>query len=175
MKRSLLLAVLAPLLTACVGAGVISSQTETPKRATLAKSRGNIVLLAPNTSAPTTDKTAVRKGWGEPDRIEPRGELERWIYNKDVAWTGVLLFAVIVPIPLLVPVGHDYLAIDFRNDVLVNIEARGQESRLAFCAMPLLIPHANGCEAATAPADGEIGKQFIDPNGTPLVEIDPKH
>ncbi|MBS0370943.1 MAG: hypothetical protein JSS57_17305 [Proteobacteria bacterium] len=175
MKRLLLLAALTPLLTACVGAGVISSQTETPKRATLAKSRGNIVLLAPNTSAPTTDKTAVRKGWGEPDRIEPRGELERWIYNKDVAWTGVLLFAVIVPIPLLVPVGHDHLAIDFRNDVLVNIEARGQESRLAFCAMPLLIPHANGCEAATAPADGGIGKQFIDPNGTPLVEIDPKH
>ncbi|WP_079436729.1 hypothetical protein [Zoogloea sp. LCSB751] len=101
--------------------------------------------------------------------------MERWIYNKDVAWTGVLLFAVIVPIPLLVPVGHDHLAIDFRNDVLVNIEARSQVSRLAFCAMPLLIPHANGCEATMPPADGEIEKQFIDPNGTPLVEIVPKH
>lgn len=174
MKRLLVLSALTPLLTACVGAGVISSQTGTPKHAALAKSRGNIVFLAPNASAPTVNKATVRQGWGEPDRIEPRGELERWIYNKDVTWAGVLLFAVIVPIPLLVPVGHDHLAIDFRNDFLVNIEVKGQGSTHALCAMPLIVPHANGCEAEGFPEEGEIDSHFIDKDGIPLVEIDPK-
>ncbi len=170
MKRRLLfLGALAPLLAACVGVGVISSHTGTPQNVTLAKSRGNIVIVPPKTSIPLMTKEAVRKGWGEPDKIEHHGELERWIYNKDLTWSGVLVFAVFIPIPLLVPVGHDHLAIDFRNEFLANIETTGQGHMGFICAVPMLVPHGNGCESESPPKEGEIDRLFIDKSGMSLV------
>ena len=51
----------------------------------------------------------LRSKWGEPAsvRIAPAGAVERWTYkSKRQCWFGVMPM-VIIPIPLMVPTGHE--------------------------------------------------------------------
>ena len=48
---------------------------------------------------------------------------ELWTYTGGLRWNGVLLFVVIVPIPLLVPVGRDQVTLRFRGGEAVFGEA----------------------------------------------------
>jgi hypothetical protein len=66
----------------------------------------------------------VRRDWGPATEIESRGDgVERWSYYGAMRWNGVLVFAVVLPIPLLVPVGRERVSIDFRDGVAVAGDA----------------------------------------------------
>lgn len=68
--------------------------------------------------------TEVRRAWGEPDEVTNLGDgTEQWTYVGGLRWNGVLLLVVIVPIPLLVPVGRAQVTIRFRGGDAVFGEA----------------------------------------------------
>ena len=66
----------------------------------------------------------VRQDWGAASETQTCGDgVERWTYFGAIRWKGVLVFAVVLPIPLLIPVGRERVSIDFRNGVAVAGDA----------------------------------------------------
>ena len=71
---------------------------------------------------PVPTKAHVLDAWDKPDRVETTSTAdERWIYETGIRWNGVVLFLG-VPIPLLIPVGFDHLAIEYAGDAVVAVE-----------------------------------------------------
>jgi len=116
------------LLTAspgCLGVasfGNRSGSTSTPQ---ISSKPGR--LLEDTASHVVTD-TEVRSAWGEPDEVTSLGDgTERWTYVGGLRWNGVVLVVVIVPIPLLIPVGREQVTFRFRGGESVIGEAIGSE------------------------------------------------
>ncbi len=67
----------------------------------------------------TTTADALRL-WGKPKRRQVQGIRERWLYwSDDLAWRGVEIW-LIIPIPLLLPVGFKKINLEFENNLLIN-------------------------------------------------------
>ena len=88
--------------------------------------RGSGGILGAIEYAATVEQ--VRRDWREPHEVSAREDgTERWTYYGTLCWNGLLLFAVVIPIPLLVPVGHERVSVDFRNGTAVFGEAIASE------------------------------------------------
>lgn len=62
--------------------------------------------------------------WGEPDSIEYiKGgrTIEQWIYNREIGWSGIVVF-IGIPIPLLVPVGYRNTILTIENGIVIKGE-----------------------------------------------------
>jgi len=60
-------------------------------------------------------KSDVLTSWGTPKRKFNKDGLEYWTYDYDVAWRG-LVFWLVFPVPLLVPVGYNETIVEFNGD-----------------------------------------------------------
>ena len=116
--------ILLALLTAssgCLGVaftGNHSGSTSTPR---IGRKPGH---LMDGGDAHVLSDTEVRRAWGEPDEVAKPGDgSELWTYTGGLRWNGVLLFVVIIPIPLLVPVGREQVTLRFRGGEAVFGEA----------------------------------------------------
>jgi hypothetical protein len=139
-------------LTACVGGGPVVTKTSISK--VPAQPRQFEPFCPSNTiavmsgceskqvGAPTSED--FRRAWGEPKSIEQITSQTRWTYNIDVAWRGLVVFAVI-PIPLMLPVGHNELFLSFENDRLVEIKREYGEGNYAICGLHSEGPNGFGC------------------------------
>jgi hypothetical protein len=81
--------------------------------------------------------------WGLPGRIEPvsgKVDTERWTYWMErLRWHGPLLILVFVPLPLLIPFGHDYTVFTIQNGTVLDAtEVRSRPKYGAFCGMPVI-------------------------------------
>ena len=103
----LVAAILIPCLTGCIG---ISTHLDTDART--------------DTSDKST-KAEVRTNLGSPDRVESKDGSDIWWYNRGVAWRGVVLWVVVVPIPLMAPVGMNHAKVSFRGN---TVESRYYET-----------------------------------------------
>jgi hypothetical protein len=88
----------------------------------------------------------LRLDWGEPDTIEPldgmpNGQFngERWSYRLDgLRWQGGLLILVVLPLPLLIPVGHESVIFTVQDGVVTHAtELRSGPKYGGFCGLPL--------------------------------------
>jgi hypothetical protein len=63
-----------------------------------------------------TDAKEIKQHWGEPDeRVQLDDKTERWEYSLDGwRWHGAMLH-ILVPIPVLIPFGHDYVTLVFQE------------------------------------------------------------
>lgn len=52
--------------------------------------------------------------YGKPEKTSGSGDAEDWYYPAGQKWRGAVVY-VILPIPLLVPTGHDYHVLHFRQ------------------------------------------------------------
>jgi len=72
------------------------------------------------TSAPNTTKTEATEQWGRPDKTEHVDAIrERWFYFNGLSWAGIIPM-LILPIPLVIPTGHDYVELLFEGENAVN-------------------------------------------------------
>lgn len=119
MKLVLLLC--CALLSGCVGAVVFFPDvvSHTSPGLALGAQRGKILRHPPTTEKYNKEK--VTNLWGTPDLVVSTEHGERWHYARGFTWSGILLF-VIVPIPLMAPVGHSHTALEFEGSELINIE-----------------------------------------------------
>jgi len=127
MRLFLFLAMLCPFLQGCVGVGVlrsrtkvinnpeISSYSDTPQPVSREK-----VSAATNTVVYTAEW--LRKNWEKPDHISHvAGTSEEiWIYKSDRIWEGVIPIIVIIPIPLVLPVGRESVRLTLRDGRVVS-------------------------------------------------------
>jgi len=61
----------------------------------------------------------ILKYRGEPDKVRRIDEQEWWYYDRKVAWRGVVAW-LIVPIPLLVPIGRNETVYEFNNGIRID-------------------------------------------------------
>ncbi len=98
-------------------------------------------------------KQDVRTRWGEPDRIDlDMDGSERWDYRFGYRWNGVAIGAVLVPLPLYVPVGREHIYVYFKDDEVTRSEIFTDHIRL-YAGCYLFIFHAKGlnCVSGSTP------------------------
>ena len=68
--------------------------------------------------------------WGAPDSVDQFDNgSERWTYTFGLRWAGVVLVPFI-PIPLLLPVGQDWVSFDIEDGNVVFAHAKRNTTRL---------------------------------------------
>ena len=88
-------------------------------------------------------KSDVVEAWGQPDSKDLIGNTEYWQYKQDsLAWAGIIPM-VVIPIPLVVPVGKNSVTLGFAGDELISATSQDREGSLAVCGM-FLIDHPSG-------------------------------
>lgn len=57
--------------------------------------------------------------WGEPKDKYRKNGCEHWVYNRELAWGGGVLY-VVFPIPLLIPIGNRETIIIFKDGIAIE-------------------------------------------------------
>ena len=88
-------------------------------------------------------KKSVLEIWGEPDSKVVEGSIEIWRYNQEgFAWAG-LIPIVIIPIPLVAPVGKNGVVLSFNGNELIKASEDRREGGVAMCGW-FLMDHPSG-------------------------------
>ena len=82
--------------------------------------RCNEALGTYNFTAASIKKSDVLATLGPPDSKSVSGNIETWDYEHDLAWRGIVLYAFIIPIPLLAPTGYNHWEYKFEDDSLAK-------------------------------------------------------
>jgi hypothetical protein len=102
-------------LSGCVGIAFVHPKVDEHDRFYLA-ARPSVLP----TSAPNTTKTEATEHWGTPDKIEHVDAVrERWFYYNSLSWAGIIPM-LILPIPMVIPTGHDYVELLFEGENAVK-------------------------------------------------------
>ena len=124
-------------LNACVGAFVISGT-----KYQLPKSIGTSVGEGGNEGNTKADLLRV---WGAPKRTYSKDGKEYWVYNESIAWRGIVPTIVVIPIPLVLPVGHNETTVEFEGDVITSIWNEKGIDRWFGCSIGSDITPPGGC------------------------------
>ncbi len=139
-------------LAGCVGVGPVVTKTSTTKVAIPAAPYGNpcptkeigVFSTCKQREGGATTIEDIRAIWGEPKSRDVKDGQDRLTYNRDIAWRGLVVF-VIVPIPLMLPVGHNEITLTFENDKLSQISSEYGEGNYAICGLHSEGPDPFGC------------------------------
>lgn len=122
-KLNASLLVLLPLLSGCMGIGFVRSRTT--RFDDMERYFQNMPGTSPRAAA------TLQQHWGEPrEKLALNDGRETWIYGHDLRWSGVMLY-LLLPIPLLVPVGRETTSVDFENGQAVSV-SRVEESEICY-------------------------------------------
>jgi hypothetical protein len=140
MLMKFLLACLIALQSACVGGfGVFSTTTENyrPEKGV------EEIPVRPGTST----RAEVLGVLGKPKREYTEGSRDVWVYNHSVAWRGMVP-VLIVPIPLMIPVGMNESFVAFENDRVFSFRNERGNVRGGMCLFLLkgCVPMATGAD-----------------------------
>ena len=86
----------------------------------------------------------VEKLYGKPEKIISTENGERWYYPNGLKWRGVV-FWIVGPIPLVIPIGHDYHIFSVSDGLCKSEDLELDESDHAF-ACGLFWGNQNGYE-----------------------------
>lgn len=144
------------LLPSCLAIDVIGDQRGQLKVPVVSPMR-HVIRSNPET-VPTTSVSQVLEWWGAPDEREVDASgVEHLTYYDGIRWRGVLLFLVIVPVPLVIPVGHDVVELEVADGMVRSARTQNDVSRWeAFFGWPL---HGMWCGVNGQP-DRAVGDQF---------------
>lgn len=141
MKKSIFSFFCLILLTGCIGAGPI--QTETIVK----KSNGFPDAICPEFGKPGNveicsteevgkfDRDKIIKFWGNPKKIYQENGNEYLAYNSNLAWRGLVLIIIVVPIPLVAPVGYNEIIFELRNEKINRVFEEYGKSNIAACGL----------------------------------------
>ena len=131
------------LCSGCVGFetyGDIQPRREPPYVSLNCPSAGTAFA---NKICPPITKAEVLAHLGKPTRTEgTSGAKERWVYETDNRWKGAVIYLVILPIPLMLPIGSSFRAIEYSGDSAVATEIKNVG--LTYRALCGLVPSLGG-------------------------------
>jgi hypothetical protein len=113
MLRKSILVFLAALQSACIGGFGVFKTERGSYHPLGSKAEKQGVRLCSST------KADVVRLMGKPKREYTETSKDFLVYNLDVAWRGVVPW-IIIPIPLIVPVGMNEISFEFENDRLLR-------------------------------------------------------
>jgi len=121
-RRAAAAALLAAVTCGCVGVTVKhTNRTVWPAPRLLVSTFGLLEVSDGSEPPASADVEAL---WGRPDAIELGGPgEERWRYDsRELRWLGVIVYVVILPVPLILPVGHESVTLTVRDGRVVAAE-----------------------------------------------------
>ncbi len=124
--RILLVFILAIVLSGCAGLAIGTYGTYESKRDTFGLSNERNQLSY--TKKPSYTKEEVISLWGEPDEIGADGLCDIFTYHDGYNWAGVGAFILIIPIPLVLPSGHDETKIYFKENQSIKLTSEYGET-----------------------------------------------
>jgi hypothetical protein len=85
----------------------------------------------------------LRKSWGDPSRKEKlAGASELWRYDFDLRWNGMGVLIAFIPLPLVIPVGHEYAEFLFKDGLATSVRTAEQAEKGSLgCAYFLIGVH----------------------------------
>jgi hypothetical protein len=90
-------------------------------------------------TGPKYSREAILDLWGEPNSKYVRDGVEYWKYRNEIGFSGVLL-GVIIPIPIMLPVGYRYTVLSFNEYYLESISYEMSDmTHGIFCALSICI------------------------------------
>lgn len=131
----------------CVGIGVAGTDREVHDSATWGTGAADTQRRLPQAIPESAEALRTRRG--APDDIERvREGVEAWTYDDGLRLGGVVLF-VVIPLPLVVPIGEEHVTYTVENGEVTRTEYVRQRWRGAACGF---VNHRIGCESwDTAP------------------------
>jgi len=78
----------------------------------------------------------IIKFYGPPKKRYSKEGLDYLVYNEDFVWRGIFPM-IIIPIPLIIPIGHHETILVFDNNKLIKITKEFDEMWGAFCGYNL--------------------------------------
>jgi hypothetical protein len=106
-------------LHGCVGLGAwtLGSRAESSDTPYISPTRGTMDIRATSRGVDVKTGSELRTKWGEPDQIIAHEDgKEEWIYEtRGWRWHGMILYAVILPVPAMVPWGTQYVSFLVKN------------------------------------------------------------
>lgn len=145
-------------LTACVGAGTVTAKsvtwdvTSTAPRGWCPIVYDKMIVACPLKGSPPTKSVAnvtpdsLIAIWGAPDYQRVENGLSTLSYKHGLAWRGIVMF-IVLPVPLVIPLGHNAATFVFNDDKLVHVEYVDNELDAAVCGLHSEGPEAVGCIA----------------------------
>jgi len=77
--------------------------------------------------------------WGKPDSKYSKNGIEYWKYKNEINFSG-LLIGIIVPIPIMIPVGYNYTILAFNEYNLESISYELSDiTHGVFCALSICV------------------------------------
>lgn len=103
------------LISSCaLGVGIYTAGTEK-------QGWNRVCVMRDPNKKPCDDKDSILRKLGKPSFLEKRDESEVWRYKVGLRYVGFAPVAVLIPIPVMLPVGFRYGYIYFdKNGVLTN-------------------------------------------------------
>lgn len=153
VSRLMLILVACVTLHGCVGVGAwtLGSRTESSDAPRIYQAKGSLNVGKEGREGDIKTGAELRTNWGEPDEIEVRSDgKEEWTYKtKGWRWNGIILYAVVVPIPAMVPWGTQYVWF-LVNDGAIESASRADWNFIggAYCGLFVMM-QGWGCGAGT--------------------------
>ncbi len=98
-------------------------------------------------STPWVNAEDLHRYWGSPDSLEHTSQAaELWQYNFGLRWNGVGLLVAFIPLPLMIPVGHEYIEFGIENGLVVKARTKEHTWIAMYGCAASAIPHAAGAE-----------------------------
>lgn len=158
LTRTATLLLVCCLLTACVGAGTLTGLTlawdvkDVGEMGLCPISYEKMIVGCP--VKPLPNATSVQEitpnkliaMWGLPETDNVVNGLRIITFHQSLAWRGLVVF-VIVPIPLLVPLGHNEAQFSFQQGRLVHVRYTENSLNAAVCGVHSEGPNGLGCIA----------------------------
>lgn len=135
--QKLTLIVIIFLLSGCVGVATMHNPEKKHEDLKF-KLMGRGFLFDNQEENHNYSKSDVVEVWGQPDSKEVSGNVEYWRYKQGVlAWAGVIPM-IVIPIPLVAPVGKNSVTLGFIGNELVSATSQYRHGSLAVCGMFLM-------------------------------------
>jgi hypothetical protein len=131
-KQVLLMFSLIPLLSSCIGVGVLYPKNlATIDHPQVGPTLGYYSPGGLNNPAKCSE---IKSRWGDPNNTSLNGNETTLVYKQGLVWAGVMPI-VVVPIPLALPVGRKNTTLICVDDAIIR--ATGTETGLsaAYCGV----------------------------------------
>jgi hypothetical protein len=149
--RTIVLSLTLLALSGCIGAGIVTQGVSSwnigdngfsapcpgEKAETTLCSQDKVRQMTPEIIAET---------WGVPKRDYVTNGQRLLVYNVGIAWRGIVIF-IGIPIPLLLPLGHNEATLYFQDGHLVKFEYGYNWLTAAVCGLHSEGPNGFGCIA----------------------------
>ncbi|MFO1384935.1 MAG: hypothetical protein U1F55_01885 [Chitinivorax sp.] len=137
----------------------------------LAQTRFRTTEKPAYSSLPKSKKALAESSLGKPNEILPQDDgAEIWRYYGESRWAGLFLWVVIVPVPLLVPIGVDKKDYRIVGDEVKEVTYHSMSN----CSLGILLVPPVSDLGLIAPI-AKCGRQPYDaPSPLPFTDIKPR-